>query len=170
MIDESKLAELYRLKNLIRYNTRTRMKNETVAEHSYYVALFSLMICDEIGADDTVKLECLIKAILHDLPEIEMNDITHDAKIRMNLSEIVKKYEEAYYQREFPSFAKLMNLDDESLSSTIVSVADVESVRQYIQNERILGNHSPDILEIGTETYERLAKLEKKLKLRRNLL
>ena len=35
---ESKLNEIYRLKSIVRYNNRPKLSEETVAEHSFYVA------------------------------------------------------------------------------------------------------------------------------------
>lgn len=169
MIKLEVLENIYKLKNLIRYNNRTKLKDETVAEHSFFVSLISLMICDSLKLDKQVTYECLIKSILHDMPEIEMNDITHDVKIRLNLSQVLQEYEDEYYANNFESFASLMNLRDDSISSLIVNLADAESVKQFIQNEKKLGNQSSDIFEIEEESEARLRNLEKALyeKLRR---
>ena len=62
-----------------------------------------------------------------------------------------------------------MNFEDGSISSIIVHLADAESVRQFIQNEKKLGNQSKDILEIDDECGQRISRLEDALyeKLRR---
>lgn len=169
MIRFEVLEEIYKLKNLIRYNNRTKLKDESVAEHSFFVTLMSLMICDTLNIDKETTYECLIKAILHDMPEIEMNDITHDVKERLKLGKILQQYEFDYYAKNFKSFASMMNLEDDSISSLIVNLADAESVRQFIQNEKKLGNQSRDIIEIDKECSQRISRLEDVLyeKLRR---
>lgn len=169
MIRFEVLEEIYKLKNLIRYNNRTKLKDESVAEHSFFVALISLMICDTLGLDKDTTSECLIKAVLHDMPEIEMNDITHDVKERLKLGGILQEYECEYYDKHFKNFASLMNFEDGSISSIIVQLADAESVRQFIQNEKKLGNQSKDIFEIDEECGQRISRLEDALyeKLRR---
>ena len=162
MIDKTTLSEIYRLKNLIRYNNRTRLKDESVAEHSYYVALISLMICDKLDVTDEIKSKCVIRSLLHDLPEIEINDITHDAKRRMNLSEQLKKFEDNYYEQYFPKYFDLMQ--EKGLVEAIVSLADAESVLQFIQNEISLGNTSVDIIEVENEILARLRLLNQQVR------
>lgn len=160
MIRLDVLEEIYKLKNLVRYNNRTKLKDETVAEHSFFVALISLMICDDLNVSKDVMYECLIKAILHDMPEIEMNDITHDVKERLELGRLLQRYEDDYFAKNFKNFASMMRFDDDSISSLIVNLADAESVRQFIQNEKKLGNQSDDIAEIDKECSLRIRQLE----------
>ena len=50
------LLYLYQLKNIIRYNSRKRLVNESVAEHSFYVALIALEICNERQLGDATTL------------------------------------------------------------------------------------------------------------------
>lgn len=172
MISSEKLEEIYKLKNLVRYNNRARLKDETVAEHSFFVALMSLIICDTLNFDKETTYQALVKAILHDMPEIDMNDITHDVKERLNLAEIFEEYEAEYYLKNFKSFKSLMNLQDGSLSSLVVLLADAESVKQFTQNEIMLGNNSKDMIKINKECQSRIDKLERSLysKLKENSL
>ena len=86
---EDKLTEIYHLKSIVRYNNRPKLSEETVAEHSFYVALIGLMICDELGTSTECKYEVMIKALLHDMPEMEINDITHDVKTRLHLEDFL---------------------------------------------------------------------------------
>ena len=97
---ENYLTDVYRLKNVIRYNTRNIIKEESVAEHSFYVALFSLKICDDYHIDNSTTKKVLIKALLHDMPEIELNDITHNVKEKLNLRPFLKKYEDDYFDEK----------------------------------------------------------------------
>lgn len=162
MISDQNLLEYYRLKQIIRYNTRITLTKESVAEHSFYVALFSLKICDELNVDDSTKLECLIKSLLHDMPEIEINDITHDAKKKLKLTEYLKQFEDDYYQKNFSEYRDLMSSSD-SLSSKIVLLADILSVRQFCLIEKKLGNLSEEITEILDNSNERQKKVMEEL-------
>lgn len=156
------LRDIYMLKNIIRYNTRRHLKNESVAEHSFYVALISLQLCKEYNLNERITHDAVIKALLHDMPEIELNDITHDAKEKLNLRAYLKQYEDAYYDKHFPKYAALMKYE-KGIASTIVDVADAMSVLQFADNELILGNVDPDMLEIKNSAKERIDTKLKKL-------
>jgi len=157
------LADVYRLKNVIRYNTRNKLKDESVAEHSFYVALFALKICDTFEIDDDTKQQCLIKAILHDMPEIDLNDITHNVKEVLNLRPFLKQYEDKYFEQHYKQYYELMTSENK-LVDAIVIFADGLSVYQYSLNEVNLGNLSDDMDEILKESKNRINKLYLNLK------
>lgn len=156
------LVDVYQLKNVIRYNTRNILKKESVAEHSFYVALFALKICDDYKIDTVNTKMSLIKALLHDMPEIELNDITHNVKERLNLRPFLKKYEDEYFVEHYKQHEWLMIEGNDKINA-IVDLADAMSVYQYSLNETMLGNQSADIKEILDESKERVAKLKSKL-------
>ena len=160
---DSYLEDVYRLKNVIRYNTRNKLKDESVAEHSFYVALFALKICDDFGIADDVKSKCVIKALLHDMPEIDLNDITHNVKEALNLRPFLKQYEDKYFEQHYKQHYELMTKYDK-LVDAIVLLADGMSVYQYSLNEVNLGNSSDDMDEILKESKERVNKLYLQLK------
>ena len=155
---EKYLLDVYRLKNVIRYNTRNKLKDESVAEHSFYVALFVLKICDKFDINKDISNKCLIKAILHDMPEIELNDITHNVKEALNLRPFLKQYEDEYFKKYYNKYADLM-IEADKLVDAIVILADAMSVYQYTLNEISLGNSSDDMNEILEESKERVNKL-----------
>lgn len=165
MIDDKTLRDLYELKFVIRYNCRRHIKDESVAEHSYYVALLSMMICDEKKIDDTkIRLDCLVKSLLHDMPEIETNDITHNAKEKMNLRKLLKQYEDDFFNRKFPLQSKLMIDDDyNNIVNAIVLLADALSVKQFTENEILIGNVDDDMKEIYIDACKRSKEAEKHL-------
>jgi len=157
------LQYIYRLKNIMRYNSRTKISTESVAEHSFFVALLALEICDQYQLNDELKLQVLIKAILHDMPEIELNDITYDVKERLNLRPILKQYEDTYFNEHFRKYSKLMNDCDNELINTVVVYADALSVYQYVEHEISLGNNHTDIYKIKSDTRTRLEEYRRKL-------
>lgn len=159
---EQYLIDVYKLKNVVRYNTRNIIKKESVAEHSFYVALFTLKICDDYNVDPRTSKRAIIKALLHDMPEIELNDITHNVKEKLNLRPFLKKYEDEYFDTHFSEHRSLMKEGDEK-TNAIVDYADTMSVYQYVLNETLLGNQSDDIQEILNNARSRIKKCKEKL-------
>lgn len=141
-IPKHELSKLYKLKNLTRYNPRTKITNESVAEHSFYVALFSLMISTELNMTAEQKLNCITKALLHDLPEIDLSDIPHNVKQKFpELRKALEKAEGEWFCRFMPQFKDLFTSAEED---DIVEISDVYSVIQYCEYEKELGNTSFD--------------------------
>ena len=164
MISDQTLKEIYKLKNIIRYNTRSHIKNESVAEHSFYVGLIALMLCDELKVNETIKCKVIIKSLLHDMPEMNINAITYDAKEKLNLRPLLAKYENEYFEQNFPKYVELMKDDsEENIVNVIVNLADVLSVKQFVNNEIALGNNDEDIKEIYRNTLIRIDRLKEKL-------
>lgn len=168
MIDDKDLLEMYRLKSLVRYNNKQRLKDETVPEHSFYVAVIALKIIDQIDEmktsdvfskhADRIRKNALIIALLHDMPETEINDITYDVKTRLNLTTLLSQYEKEYYDRHYPRYNEQMSIENKCISRLIVDIADAESVRQYTLNEISLGNQN--MRAIYDESVSRVKKLE----------
>lgn len=152
------LSNVYQLKNVIRYNTRPVLKQESVAEHSFYVALFALKICDDYNINENIKTDAVIKSLLHDMPEIELNDITHNVKEKLRLRPFLKAYEDEYYKTHYSQYYELMSTSHD-LTSIIVVLADAWSVFQYVNNEMSLGNKSKQIEEIDNEIRQRIQDL-----------
>lgn len=153
------LLYLYQLKNITRYNSRKRLVNESVAEHSFYVAIIALELAKKENLTKEQTFECVVKALLHDMPEIKLNDITHDVKEALGLRPMLKKYEDDFYKKEYPEYANLMIDNTDKKVDSIVELADVLSVYQYTTNEIELGNQSNDIQDIYTDTIRRIVKL-----------
>lgn len=154
------LKKIYRLQNIVRYNTWQKINSESVAEHSFFVVLFAHKICDYYKVNDNIKLACLEMCTIHDAPEIVINDITYDAKCAMpEITKILEKYENKFFEEEFPEiiekYNKLNDIDKE-LVDTILKIADSLSAVQYCDNEVALGNTQfSDILAEATGRYYR---------------
>ena len=166
MMDElffskEKLLEMYKLKNITRYNHRTRLKDESVAEHSFFTTLITLELCKRFELDNESMLACLLKSLLHDMPETELNDITYDVKLKLGLYSVLKQYEDEYYDENYPEFAAIMKNDEPILANLIFKYADAMSVLQYAYNELELGNVMFE--QIKDETITRLNILKSKI-------
>jgi 5'-deoxynucleotidase YfbR-like HD superfamily hydrolase len=157
------LLRTYKLKNLIRYNHKTKLTSENVAEHSYFVSLFTLELCDYFKLSDDIKLNCLIKAILHDAPETEINDITYDVKAtNPALKNILENLESKFYLKYYKRYASLLESHNSPVDK-IVKLADLYSVLQFTTNELELGNHNKEMENIHKDAQARITKLEEEL-------
>ena len=69
--------DVYILKALTRYNNKFKIISESVAEHSYFVAVLTLKMHDDYNFN---LEEALKMALIHDIPELHLSDVTHDVK------------------------------------------------------------------------------------------
>ncbi len=164
MVEEKFLKDIYRLNEIVRYNTWPKIKNEYVSQHVFYVALFTNILCDRLKVSKDIKLKALEIAIIHDTPEMITNDITYDAKEAMpEIKDILLGYEKSFIFKHFPEvYSTFYGVDADSLvARQIFQVADTFSVVQYCENEVNLGNdYFREVLE---EASKRLKEEFKKL-------
>lgn len=156
------LLDKYSLKNIVRYNHRTCTKCENVAEHSFFTTLITLELCKRLNVHSDTQHKCLIKSLLHDMPEIEFNDITHDAKAKLGINSLLKIHEDKYFKEKYPEYLYLMeNNDDDNIVNLIVEYADVLSVLQFVLNEINLGNKT--MYKLKRDAIKRVNECKQKL-------
>jgi 5'-deoxynucleotidase YfbR-like HD superfamily hydrolase len=151
---------IYILNSIQRYNTQHRIHNESVAAHSYFVTYFVNRICTEFELNDKIRLMALEAALMHDVPEVVTNDITHDAKELIDgISKAIKPYEELIVKeqsmRAYCVLFAPMNIE-EQIAQAVVNHADIISVHMFCDNEVRMGNMFFQILLEGS--MERLGK------------
>lgn len=142
-VNMNTIDQLYQLDNIVRYSTFTKHKSETVATHSFYVALFTMMLCEELELSNVIKLKAMEVALVHDVPEILINDVTYTAKqVMPEIVPILEKHEQKFINHNFPNQEPAMyGFDDTSqIIQNVVKLADVISVLQFSANEQALGN------------------------------
>lgn len=159
--EEDEFGALSVLNNICRYNTRYRIKDETVAAHSFFVVWFTSVLCSYFDVEDDVKVLAMEAAMLHDVPEIYINDITYDCKSR--IPEVVKAIEahEREVLKGLSDTAQYVLFEprtpEEKLAGAIVRYADVISVKQYSLAEMNLGNKTfKDIFEGAQQRLDEL--------------
>ena len=159
-LDEESREFVYKLNNIVRYNTLARQKDETVAAHSYYVALFSMLVADDLDVPSTIKHMAIQFALIHDLPEVVINDVTHDAKDSMpEVVEVLDKYERKLQIQMFSDLGERYSnpqLRDDKHAKCISIIADILSVLQYTENELDMGNSH--VVGWDKQCYARLKK------------
>ena len=142
---------IYKLTNIIRYCQKSKIKNESVAEHSYFVGWFILDLCKKNNIPDDIKLLALETGLLHDIPEIITNDITYDVKKMIpEIPQLLQPYEEEIigeYSKEAQKTLYNPESPAEIIANRLVTHADNLSVFQYCEHEERLGNKNFTILK-----------------------
>lgn len=129
------------LRSLIRYQNCNRLVNESVAEHSFYVAIFVLKLREYYEFD----LEKALKtALIHDIPEARISDIPHNIKLaNPEVAEALEKAETKVTIEMLSEEANdlLSNFNHgTSPEGKICQLADVLSVVLYANDEIKCGN------------------------------
>jgi len=147
------LEDIYKLSYVTRYSGIPRIREETVAEHCFYVSAIVLGLHDVYDFNLGTALQI---AVSHDLPELELNDCPHPIKYKY--IEIKKAYDmcEARVLRELPkSVQKGVKLYDakSTVESWVVHYADILQCEHYAQLEVNMGNkgYFQDILDKSIE-------------------
>jgi len=154
--------KIYRLSFINRYTNIIRVRNEDVAQHSFFVAAIVLKLHDKYEFNLGKALQA---AVCHDITEADLSDVTHDVKQdnpglakEISIAEIkaIKNYPQAV-QDGFSEFE-----NPSSIHGKIANLADVIQVQQYINSEISLGNSNVENIRI--ESLHRKDQLEKELK------
>ena len=129
------------LRSLIRYQNCKRLVNESVAEHSFYVAVFVLKLREYYDFNLEVALKT---ALIHDIPEARISDIPHNIKLaNPEVAAALEKAEEKVtvdmLSEEANTLLKSFNHGD-TVEGKICQLADVLSVVLYANDEIKCGN------------------------------
>lgn len=155
------------LADMKRYNNRIRLKNESIAEHSFFVAYNILKIGYDYKLPNDIVNEAVAIAIAHDCPELFTSDLPHDCKQRYpELRELLSKIEMEFIKDEMPEIVERYEklIEGNSLVALLVDIGDAVSVLQYCNREIALGNKGDDIEIIHNEICVRVTKLFERLK------
>lgn len=159
------------LADMKRYNNRIKIKAESIAEHSFFVAYNILKVGYDYKIPNNIVNEAVSLSIAHDFPEVFTSDLPHDCKQRYPaLRQTLEYIENEFMRTEMPElydrYRTLIN--DDSLAILLVDIGDAVSVLQYVNRERELGNNTDDMENISNEIKMRVVtlfeKLEKEMK------
>ena len=129
------------LRSLIRYQNCNRLVNESVAEHSFYVASFVMKLREyyEFNLERALKM-----ALIHDIPESRISDVPHNIKIaNPKLSAALEEAENKVLNDMFyPEGVTLVADFNGTVSpeGKVCALADVLSVVLYANDEIKCGN------------------------------
>lgn len=156
--------KVYNLKFIQRYSITPRITNETVAEHSFFVATYVMELYKDYKFDLNKAVQM---AIIHDFAESFIGDITLSTKTMCpDLVEAVSNAEKEVMFQNFPSFIYELYREYEqrtSVESLIVKLADTMQVKQYAGNEIELGNNSITMQSIFSRAVDDIDLFERKL-------
>lgn len=155
-LSDEQIMNEYVLCKIIRYNNRTRLQDESVAEHTCFVSIFCLKIMAQLNLSHEEERQILVLAALHDMAESRTSDIPHNVKANYpEMENILDRIERDYYKEVWEKYEKeVYEVDD--LIYNVLKLADAYSVYQYCINERNLGNYSKDNEEILREVQFRI--------------
>jgi 5'-deoxynucleotidase YfbR-like HD superfamily hydrolase len=147
------LGQNARLRNVIRFSNCTRHHQESVAEHSYFVVFYCIVIGMELELEGEEFFDLLMAAAVHDLEEAVSGDILHSFKY--SHAPLTKALKESGKVSIMAVLDRLdMRLADErelyrvwltakdGPTGDIVKLADVLSTIGYVCREIRAGNES----------------------------
>jgi len=129
----------YSLEHTKRYSMKPVICQESVASHSYFVALGVLLMSKyyEFHVGKALKI-----AICHDLAEMEISDVNH--LVKKNFPGVAAALLKAEMQivDHFPEQVKdyCTMYHDNSAEALVVHYADAMQCAQYANNELAMGN------------------------------
>ena len=151
----------YSLEHTKRYSMKPVVHPESVATHSFFVALGVLMMSKDYEFDVNTALKI---AICHDLPEMEISDVNHLVKKNFPLVAAALKEAEAKIVDSFPEQVKdyCQMYNDDTPEALVVHYADALQCLQYSDNEIKMGNQGY-MVDVHTNSAKRMAVLAHKL-------
>jgi len=150
---------MYRLEYLIRYSNVPRIHDESVASHSFFVAVILIDLHEryEFDLPRAIKL-----AICHDMPEVLMNDVSHETKrLFPELKVAMEKVETDIVLNRMPLTVGNAIIEfnlAQTVEAKFANLADAIQCYQYASNEISLGN-AGYMLEVKVNSKLRLDEL-----------
>lgn len=167
MTDALKLADsarslLYSQSNTWRWPGRHTIGKQNIAEHHSIVTQLVLLIIDEYEIPEEYQMKAIRRAITHDLPEAFTNDIPF--VIKRDYPDFAQAYDivEDKIIEAFPQ-ALQNKVPKDSIPWLVVKLADAIDVYLFTGAEIDLGNNNGEILEIYTQSKDRIHKIETSL-------
>lgn len=152
-VEQLMLGDFMRLRFVQRYNRYPRTHNESVAEHMYFVSLFSMLIARELCIESKMKINwhfLMSACLLHDADEAVMGDIDGPLKQRypalkqildecgmVTMTTILGKCDATRVDEAVDAY---IGAKDCGVEGQIIAIADYMSVLQFAAIEMLSGN------------------------------
>jgi len=154
------LAHVYRLSFITRFPNRYRIRDENVAQHSFFVSVIVMLLHEEYDFELGAALQA---AVSHDIVEADLGDTPHSVKQRhVDVTNELDRAEQKELQK-YPigiiQGVELFNSWD--VEGLVCRLADVLQVSQYISAEESLGNTT--LHSVSTEIRHRIDALRGRL-------
>ena len=146
------LEDIYILSHIKRYSTFNTISNESVAEHSFNVAAILFHLHEKYSFD---LGESIQMAIVHDMPEMELNDVPRLIKEKYPLLREALKLCEDRVVEKLPKGVRMCIRSYEArdtVEADMVKFADVIQCEQFARTEVNLGNtgYMQEVLEASS--------------------
>ncbi len=134
------IEKVYGLSHVVRWNFNPTLRKENVAEHSFYVALFTMILSQDMEAHK----DLVLAALLHDTEESITADLPALVKryISTSWNEVVSRAEAELIgggdDKFFDEFVRLRHVAEHS---SVVKMADLFSALMYAREELTKGNN-----------------------------
>lgn len=141
-----------RLKNIKRFSNANRINQESVAEHSYYTAFYTLLIGRALATEVRFNMaSALEKALIHDIEESHSGDFIRTFKhsspeVRRAIDHAGAMFAAKIFKEIAPEGQDLDMLTawelakDDTLEGRVVRFADYLSVLAFLSAEARMGN------------------------------
>ena len=152
------MKHVFKLSNIIRYARINLFHKQTVAEHSFNVAVILLAILsDSRVLSYEEKFKVLAAGLLHDVEESLTGDIIATTKRHLSNIEAV----EAQAAFDILPFSLMRHWNgSRGLYKDIVKLADVFERQLFCEEEISMGNLEKDLIVIKTHAEEEIKRLE----------
>lgn len=135
-----------------RWSTTPAISRQSIADHSFYVALYTDHMCDMLRLPDGIRYDALHWALIHDMPETVTSDIPGPVKRTITNVMNLNSVEGTIFQElEYPNSAPLFDQ-----SRKIVKAANLIDEVFYLHSEQLLGNKYLD--HVARNSWERMEK------------
>jgi 5'-deoxynucleotidase len=125
------MRDVYRTSEVTRWHMVRTRKEQSVAEHSFLVAMIAMRACEIMGLTNSIQVGYIIqKALFHDLPEVYTGDVATPFKRNMLNAKAETKLEDFEHSIWFAGYSVQPNFDQyKAQTSDIVKLADtVEAI------------------------------------------
>lgn len=163
MKTEEYYQHIYRLAFITRYSNLPRIRDESVAEHSFFVAAIILKLDDIYTFDLGLSLTA---AVSHDIVESDLCDPVHPIGVRHPNLKAAYKEAELIEIKKYPAAVQdgwkiYEGIPTFRVEGIIAQYADVLQVKQYAEQELLLGNKWMN--RVVVDIRGRLSKLKEEL-------
>jgi putative hydrolase of HD superfamily len=163
-----------KLDKVIRFSAQMRIKDESVSEHSFHVALYSMILADleeKIFKNKVDKEKLLKTALLHDLEECLTGDIIYGFKhTDKDLTREIKKMSQKFFENLMKNLPEKIvkeyillwgtSKEKNKIEGKIIEAADKLEGLIYALDEFSLGNKEFKKIIEGYKKQLRLIKLK----------
>jgi 5'-deoxynucleotidase YfbR-like HD superfamily hydrolase len=129
-------GDIQRLDRVIRYSSIPFSVPEATSTHSFWVTLYSALICTHLGDSAPPLSEVLLYAVTHDIAEAVTGDVVRVLKYSTpELKEQVDRSEKILIDKMFPHLLKKISIKPTRKVKIIVKAADFMSLFHFMRRE-----------------------------------